>query len=281
MLDALVTHWPEYCIEAALLAVFMIAACVAVVILQHPASPVAARIACPHRRRVIIGLLMGLTAIALIYSPWGARSGAHMNPGVTLTFLVLGKIAAWDAVFYVLAQFAGGLLGVLVSRLAMGSLVRHENVNHVATLPGVRGVRAAWVAEFVIAFGLMSMVLWSTNHVETAPYTGLFAGLLVAVFIAFEAPLSGMSMNPARTLGSAIPARMFRGLWVYFTAPPLAMLSAALVYVLAAGGDRVFCAKLNHAGHFRCIFKCEIEKMPGRGSSRAGAGSIEDGSWGE
>ena len=56
---------------------------------------------------------MGLTAVGIISSPWGQRSGAHMNPAVTLTFLSLGKIAAWDALFYVLAQFAGSLTGSL------------------------------------------------------------------------------------------------------------------------------------------------------------------------
>ena len=60
-----------------------------------------------------MGAIMGLTAIGLIYSPWGQQSGAHLNPAVTLTFWRLGKVATWDALFYVLAQFAGGALGVL------------------------------------------------------------------------------------------------------------------------------------------------------------------------
>ena len=264
MLDALATHWPEYLIEGGLLGLFMIAACVAVVSLQHPRSPIAGAMKHPVRRRVVIGVLMGLTAIALIYSPWGQRSGAHMNPGTTLTFLVLGKVKAWDAVFYIAAQFLGGFLGVRLAGLAIGHLLGHETVKYAATLPGRHGLRAAWLGEFVIAFGLMSMVLWSTNHDATAPYTGLFAGLLVAVYIAIEAPISGMSMNPARTLGSAIHARTFRGLWIYFTAPPLAMLGAAGLYVAISGVDCVYCAKMEHPERGDCIFNCRIDKMPGR-----------------
>ena len=65
-------------------------------------------------QRVFTGICMGLTAIALIHSPWGKRSGAHMNPAVTLTFLRLGHIAPWDAAFYIAAQFIGGTLGVLL-----------------------------------------------------------------------------------------------------------------------------------------------------------------------
>lgn len=278
MIDALLNHWPEYLIEGALLGMFMVAACVAVVIVQHPQSPVARTIRGPHTHRVIIGILMGLTAIALIYSPLGQRSGAHMNPGTTLTFLVLGKVRAWDAVFYIAAQFIGGLAGVrLAAAAALGRLVSHETINYAATVPGRHGLAAAWVAEFVIAFGLMAMVLVSTNHAGSAPFTGLFAGLLVAAYIAVEAPISGMSMNPARTLGSAVPARAYRGLWIYFSAPPLAMLCAAGVYAAVAGHDGVYCAKMNHSGHERCIFNCAIERMPGRNPSRAGAGGIGEG----
>jgi len=212
MNDALRSHWPEYLIEAALLGVFMVAACAAVVIFQHPASPVARVFRFPHRRRILIGILMGLTAIALIYSPWGQRSGAHLNPGITLMFLVLGKVQPWDAAFYVLAQFVGGFLGVRLAAAVLGMHVAHETVNYAATLPGRRGVRIAWLAEFIIAFGMMSMVLLSINHAATAPYTGVFAGLLVAAYIAIEAPVSGMSMNPARTLGSRVtPAHPSNG----------------------------------------------------------------------
>jgi aquaporin Z len=264
MFNALSAHWPEYLTEGALLGIFMIAACVAVVILHHPKSPVGRSVKHPHRRRVVIGVLMGLTAIALIYSPWGQRSGAHMNPGTTLTFFVLGKVQPWDAFFYIGAQFLGGFLGVWFAKVVLGSLVAHDTVNYAATVPGRHGLRAAWLAEFAIAFGMMSMVLRSTNHAATAPFTGIFAGILVAAFIAIEAPISGMSMNPARTLGSAIPARAFRGLWIYFTAPPLAMLFAAGLYVGIVGRECVYCAKMNHVGHERCIFNCRIDQMPGR-----------------
>ncbi len=265
MIDSIRNHWPEYLIEAGLLGTFMVAACIAVFFIQHPRSAVAQRITHPSIRRVIIGVMMGLTAIALIYSPFGQRSGAHMNPGTTLTFLVLGKVKPWDAVFYILFQFLGAFVGVRIAGAVLGQHAKHEAVNFAATVPGRHGIPAAWIAEFVIAFGMMSMVLFSTNHAGSAPFTGMFAGLLVAVYIAIEAPISGMSMNPARTLGSAIPARSYRGLWIYFTAPPLAMLCAAGLYMAIVGRDCVYCAKMNHAGHERCIFNCRIEQMPGRG----------------
>lgn len=262
MVDAIRSHWPEYLIEAGLLGTFMVAACFAVTVIQHPRSTIALRIRHPGLRRVIIGMLMGLTAIALIYSPIGQRSGAHMNPGTTLAFLALGKVQPWDAMFYGLFQFMGALAGVRVAEGVLGRRVKHEAVNYAATVPGGRGIAAAWVAEFVIALGMMFMVLVSANHAVSAPYTGVFAGVLVAVYIAIEAPISGMSMNPARTLGSAIPARLYRGIWIYFTAPPLAMLTAAALYT-GVVGDEVYCAKMSHGGDQRCIFNCRIDRMAG------------------
>jgi aquaporin Z len=264
MRPSIPAHWPEYLIEAALLALFMLAACVAVVALEHPASPARRAIPRAAARRAVVGLLMGLTAVALIHSPWGQRSGAHMNPGVTLTFLALGRVRPADAAGYVAAQFAGGLAGVLAARAALGRLVSHKRVRHAATVPGRFGLRAAWLGEFAIAFIMMSVVLWSSNDPTAMHYTGLLAGLLIAAFITIEAPLSGMSMNPARTLGSAVPARAFRGLWIYFTAPPLAMLAAAAVYAGIRGGEAVYCAKLDHLARQPCIFDCRIDRMPGR-----------------
>ena len=66
---------------------------------------------------------MGSTAIAIIFSPFGKRSGAHFNPAVTLTFFRLGKIAAWDTAFYTVFQFVGGVAGVLLASLVLGNLV--------------------------------------------------------------------------------------------------------------------------------------------------------------
>jgi aquaporin Z len=115
MRSALKAHWPKYLMEAAGLGIFMISACMVVALLEHPASPVRQSLPSPFLRRALIGIAMGLTAIGIVYSPWGKQSGAHLNPSLTLTFFRLGKVHGWDAFFYVLAQFAGGLSGVLVA----------------------------------------------------------------------------------------------------------------------------------------------------------------------
>jgi len=159
MLEMLKRHWPEYLMEAAGLGIFMISACVFVVIVEHPASPVRQAISDPPLRRMLIGLAMGLTAIGIIYSPWGKQSGAHINPSVTLSFLRLGKVKVWDALFYTIAQFAGAIAGVLAAGMALGASIAHPSVNYATTVPGSSGLGVAFLAELVISFGLMLVVL--------------------------------------------------------------------------------------------------------------------------
>ena len=256
MMNALTRHWPEYLMEAAGLGLFMISACLFAALLEHPASPIRRAIADPLLRRILMGLVMGLTAVAIIYSPWGMQSGAHINPAVTLTFLRLGKIHTWDGVFYILLQFAGGLIGILLASALLGHWISEPSVNYVATVPGMGGPFVALLAEFVISFGLMAVILITSNTEKLARFTGLFAGGLVATYITVEAPFSGMSMNPARTLASAVPSHILTPLWIYFTAPPLGMLLAAEAYVRAKGARGVLCAKLHHQNDKRCIFNC-------------------------
>lgn len=256
-------HWPEYAIEAALLGIFMLSACAFTVLLEHPASFGRGAIGGGFTRRALLGCAMGLTAVALIYSPWGRRSGAHFNPAVTLAFHRLGKIRTRDAAFYVLAQLAGGVAGVQLAHLLLGTLVAHPAVAFVVTRPGPHGAAVAFVAEAAISFVQMSTVLLLANG-SMARFTGLAAGTLVAIWITFEAPLSGMSMNPARSLGSAVGAGAWSGMWIYATAPLSGMIAAAELYRHRYGVQRVFCAKLHHApSTLRCIFRCNHGALAG------------------
>lgn len=254
MTDALKDHWPEYLIEGACLALFMISAFSFGTLLEHPASPVHQAMASAAWRRLLMGLAMGSTAIAIIYSPWGKRSGAHINPSTTLTFFRLGKVAKWDTLFYIAAQFVGAALGALSAAWLLAPWPAHASVNYVVTVPGAAGQSVAFVAEIVIAFILMTTILHVSNNAKLHKLTGLCAGLLVAAYITIEAPISGMSMNPARSLASALAGNHWTALWVYFTAPLFGMLAAAEVYRRNQGAARIACAKLHHENRQRCIF---------------------------
>jgi aquaporin Z len=96
--------------------------------------------------------------------------------------------------------------------------------------------------------------------------------VLVAIYVTFEAPLSGMSMNPARTLGSAFQASYWHSLWIYFIAPALGMLIAAELFLRVRKGAPPRCAKLYHTSDKRCIFRCgyrsQRESYESQGQSR-------------
>lgn len=203
-LGALAQNWPLYLFEGAELAIFMISACVCTVILFHPGYAALRYLPSAAIRRTLMGIAMGITAVLIIHSPMGKRSGAHFNPAITLTYLLLGKIAKWDAFFYLIFQFVGGAAGVGFSWLVLGQRLADPGVSFAVTVPGNYGTAGAFFAEFFMASVLMGVVLYTSNRPRLAPYTSYGVGALIALYILFFAPVSGFSINPARTVGSAI-----------------------------------------------------------------------------
>lgn len=247
-------HYAEYAAEALGLGLFMLSACGFAVLLFHPASPGAAWPVPAFWRGALMGLAMGLTAVLNIYSPWGRRSGAHLNPAVTLAFWRMGKVRGADVPGYLAAQLAGGLAGVALALLFLGRLVADPAVNYVVTVPGPWGLGAAFAAELALSFTLLFVVLWTSSSARWARHTGVVAGLMVALFITFEAPVSGMSINPARTLASAAWSPGAEPLWPYFLAPVTGMAVAAWCFGRLSARRAAFCAKLDHDPRYHCIF---------------------------
>jgi aquaporin Z len=252
--DNLRLHWPEYLMEAGESGIYLFSACAFATLLWHPASPLQRYVSSDTVRRTLMGSAMGAIVIAIVLSPWGKQSGAHFNPAVTLTFYRLGKVTWWDAAFYWSAQFLGTVAGVALACFALHGSPGHEAVHYAATIPCNYGDAIAFVAELAISFVLMYAILVASNHKELAPYTRYIAAFLIASYIAFESSLSGMSTNPARTFGPAFYGSYWHALWIYFSAPPLGMLAAGEVFLLARAGKRPFCAKLDHQNDKRCIF---------------------------
>jgi len=239
----------------------MISAGVFTTVLEHPGSWVCRAIASAGLRRALIGLAMGGTAAGLIYSPWGRRSGAHMNPAVTVTFLRLGKIPLGDAAFYMLFQFLGGLAGVLITAFFLGSAFTAPPVHYVVTVPSSGRYLGAFSGELGIALLMMTMILIVSNTPAMARLTGLFSGILIWGFVTCEAPLSGFGMNPARTFASALPSGTWTAFWIYLVAPPLGMLLAAEAVRAWRGAESIRCCKLHHRSDRPCIF-CGRKNQP-------------------
>jgi aquaporin Z len=202
-----------------------------------------------------MGVLVGSAVVAIIMTPWGKQSGGHFNPAMTFTFYRLGKLAFWDTFFYVAAQFAGAVAGVALATYVLRDAPRSLFVRDAVTVPGVLGNVGAFAGELVISFILMSTILFTSNRAALERYTPYLVGALYQVFITFETPLSGMSMNPARTFGSAFGADYFRAFWIYLIAPTLGMLAGAELFLWVRKGAGPYCAKLHHDNGKRCIFR--------------------------
>ena len=263
---ALSVHWSHYLIEAAGLGTFMLVAGLAGTALDYPYSSLRLALPDPLIRRALMGLAMGSTASALVYSGWGKRSGAHFNPALTLAFFCAGKIAAWDAIFYIGAQFVGGVIGVVSVQALCGNSFTQPPVSFIVTVPGAHGTAVAFGCEWLISFGLMLLILVTSNHRRWAGLTGLLCGALIALYVTIEAPFSGMSMNPARTVASALPSGIWRAGWIYFVAPTSAMIVATLLYRSTRAARRIQCAKLNHGTDGDCIFVCGYAESRAQGA---------------
>jgi len=217
----------HYLQEALGLAIFMVSACFFGALLEAKNSTVHSAIPNPFFRSVIMGLLMGSTAIFIFYSKFTSPSGSHINPAVTITFLRLNKMCRWDALFFILFQIAGGLLAVLLMQLLMGNYLINAPVSSVVTVPGAAGPLWATLTEFIIAFITMTVVLLTSHHEKLKKYTRLFSGCLVCAWVIVAGPVSGFGMNPARSFASALPANTWTAFWIYLFIPIAGMLCAA------------------------------------------------------
>ena len=266
MCRTLQEHWPEYLIEAWGLGTFMVSASVFATLLFALESPVPRLLPSDAVRLVLMGIAMGVTVLGIVVSPWGRRSGAHINPAFTITFWRLGKVAHWDAVLYIGAQFVGGLAGVLLMIPVLGRPFTQAPVRYVVTVPGPDGVAAAFVGELLIAMVTMAVVLTLGSRPRLAPWTPYAVAVLVASWVTFESPYSGFGMNPARTVASALPADDWSAVWLYIVSPLAGMLAAAQVFLWTGGFAstelRGLCAKIYHDASFVCAHARAEDRPP-------------------
>jgi aquaporin Z len=220
-----------------------------VVILNFGAgSPVAAVLPDAGLRRLITGFLFGATGAAITYSRVGKVSGAHINPVVTLAFRIMGKFTTRDTIGYILAQFAGGIAGS-IPLLLWGREGR--SIAFGGTTPGAGyTIWAALWGEIITTIGLITGLFTFLGHRKLRHYTPLLFPFLYAVMVYLEAPVSGTSTNPARSVGPSVVSGVWSGWWIYFAGPVAGtFLGLALHRLIWLKRFEVEVAKIYHFKH--------------------------------
>jgi len=234
-----------------------------VAVLEAPGAPGRELIGSDALRLVLIGVAFGVLAAIVALSPIGRRSGAHLNPAVTLGFFARGHTHAHDLIGYVVAQVAGAL----VAAAGFAALWGHwaAELDDARTAPA--GTVDPWVAagiEAALTLGLLVVIFAMVSSHRLARWTpavvtGALSGLIWA-----GAPYTGASMNPARTLGPDIVSGGFPALWVYFLGPPAGALLAAGLFTLVARERPTLTAKLFHDSEYPSTQRTELPAKPHR-----------------
>lgn len=212
-------------------------------------------------RPFAMGAGVSVATVSLIRSRFGRRTGAHLNPAVTLAYGYLRRVHRWDAAFYVASQFLGAVSGMWLARSVLGDRLAHPPVCYAVTTPGSEGEVIAFLAEWSLSALLMSIVLFTANHKILFRYAPFAVGVLTIFYYGFCASLSGFSVNPARSFASAVFAWIWRGLWIYFVAPVGGAICAAALYARLLGSDHVYCAKVFHDTRSTCPFRCSFLEL--------------------
>jgi aquaporin Z len=215
--------WPHWFAELIGTALLVAVGCSIVILDFGASSPVTAVLPDAGARRAITGFLFGCVGGLIAVSPVGVVSGAHINPVVTLAFWLEGRMRGGVALGYVLAQLIGGTIGAVSLRLwgTMGASVAYG-----ATLPGPAGPWVAFLGEAGATFCLVAGLLLFVGHRRLRAFTPALFPFLYGLLVWLEAPLSGTSTNPARSLGPGLVAGDLHGWWVYWLGPLVGTLAA-------------------------------------------------------
>lgn len=266
-------HWPEYAAEFFGTACLVFFGLSAVVFNMSGKTPMSAWIPSHSVRLLITGLCFAGSGSLVALSPLGRLSGAHINPSVSLAFWLSGKMRVCDFAAYVIAQMLGGLFGgfalVLVWR---GDAAPVKNG---MTLPGA-GYPLWFVfdCEVVLTGALVFLIFLFVSSKRLLRFTPLMNWIAVGLMVWIEAPVSGTSLNPARSFGPALVSGVWTAQWLYFVAPLLGgMMGLAAFELFTPAWRYVLSGKLVHAPRYRDIFPSEPAR-PGATKPRGAEGSV-------
>ena len=248
-------HWPEYGAEFLGTAFLVFVGLGAVVFDFGKGLPPTNLLPDASLRRLITGVLFAGSGSLVAISPWGKLSGAHINPSVSLAFWAQGKMHHHDLIGYLVGQFLGAIFGEALLVLVWGRYA--HSVSDGMTVPGPGyPLWLVFLAEMSLTAILVLAIFLCVSGQRFMRWTPLVTWLLVATMVWLEAPVSGTSLNPARSASPALFAGLWANQWLYWVAPPLgALLAVGLYRLLARGEHDIVTGKLFHAPHYRSVFK--------------------------
>jgi aquaporin Z len=205
-------------------------------------SPMALLIPAVKVRQAITGFLFGSIGASIALSPIGKVSGAHINPAVTMVFWLFRKIEGRLAITYVLAQLTGAIIGCL-PLLIWGQMGR--SIHYGGTFPGEGySIQTVLLGEVITTFTMVTLLVLFIGFRQIRQFTPYMFPVLYAIMVPLEADISGISTNPARSLGPAVLSGQWTGWWIYWIGPLAGALMASLACSLLA--KRITIAKLYH-----------------------------------
>ncbi|MEG0830612.1 MAG: MIP family channel protein [Anaerovoracaceae bacterium] len=189
---------------------------------------------------LLIAFAFGLSIVAMAYSI-GNISGCHINPAVSFGMLVSGRMEVKEFIFYVIAQFLGGIAGAAILMGIMGGTQGGLGQNGFgdASALGI-GMGGAFIVEVILTFVFVIAIIGVTSKVENTAVVGLVIGLTLTLVHILGIPFTGTSVNPARSLGPAIfmGGQSLSQVWVFIVAPLVGAAIAAIVYKFLTSGEK-------------------------------------------
>jgi aquaporin Z len=251
-------HWRIWGAEAIATALLVAAIVVAAALTLGRGSPVAAVLPGRGARFLALGMIVAPTVALIAVSPLGRLSGAHTNPAVTLGFWLLGRVSGRDLAGYTAAQLAGGVAGATLGRLLLPAATA-ASIGGAVTHPAVGAAEAVGL-EAGMTGALLLVILAFVSNARLARRTPLAIVPLLATLIWLGSPLTGASLNPARSVGPAVVFGDLADLWIYVAGPLAGGLLVASLWRATSIEPQT--AKLFHDSRYPCSLACEMPAMP-------------------
>ena len=252
-------HWRIWAAEGAGTGLMMLGGLSAVCVVFGDGVFLAEALPSDSVRYLVVGGLFAACVSLVAVSPLGRLSGAHLNPALTLSFRVLGRVSGHDVGGYLVAQLAGALAATALVRALWGdtALSVDGGATAVSTSTGV-----AVGLEVAMTAALIGVILLFVSHARLAPWTPLAIWPVITALVWIGSPYTGTSLNPTRSAAPALVFARLSDLWLYLLAPTAGALLVAVAWRHRGSAAQPKTAKLFHDPAYPCSLGTELAARP-------------------